>query len=318
MIRVFEKKKGGFREGNLSEIDSANMSWVDCYSPTREEISKIAKKMEISEDRLLHFIDEDARPHLLDTREFSAIVWGTPDIQEHRLKKGLVAIFLLPNNNILTLSRGEISLLKRFEEVVSKNAEIIKSPSTLIYSFMSETITSLFSILDVLEEQIDLVEDEVLKKPERGVISKIFTIKRDILLLHKIIVANREVVTAIEKGYAKRIPKTESANFRFLYNDLVQLIDMSETYRDIATGIIEIYLSTVSNVLNNTIKKMTAWGSLILLPTLIASIYGMNFQRVSDYNMPELYWPHGYIFALGLMAFSVIILCTYFKIKKWL
>ncbi len=318
MLRIFEKKKGGFREGDLDEIDSANMSWIDCYSPTAEEISRIAGKMGISEERLLHFIDEDARPHMLEAKEFSVIVWGTPDIQEHRLKKGLAAIFLLPNNNILTLSKGEISLLKKFEEVVSKNAEIIKSPSTLIYSLMGETITSLFSILDVLEEQIDMTEDEVLKKPEKSIIGKIFTIKRDILLLHKIIVANREVVTAIEKGYAKRIPKTESANFRFLYNDLVQLIDMSETYRDIATGIIEIYLSTVSNMLNSTIKKMTAWGSLILLPTLIASIYGMNFQRISEYNMPELYWPYGYLFAIGLMAFSVIFLYSYFKIKRWL
>ncbi len=318
MIRVFEKKKGGFREGNLSEIDSANMSWVDCYSPTREEISKIAKKMKISEDRLLHFIDENARPHLLDTMEFSAIVWGTPDIEEHRLRKGLVAIFLIPNNNILTLSKRENGIVKRLEEIVSRNAELFKTPSSFLYTFITETISELFSVLDVLEEQIDLTEDEVLRRPEKGIMGKIFTIKRDILLLHKIIVANREVVTAIEKGYAKRIPKTESANFRFLYNDLVQLIDMSETYRDIATGIIEIYLSTVSNALNNTIKKMTAWGSLILLPTLIASIYGMNFQRVSDYNMPELYWPHGYIFALGLMAFSAVILYTYFKINKWL
>ncbi len=318
MLRIFEKKKGGFREGDLEEIDSANMSWIDCYSPTAEEILRIAEKMGISEERLLHFIDEDARPHVLEAREFSVIVWGTPDIQEHRLKKGLAAIFLLPNNNILTLSKGEISLLKKLEEAVSKNAELFKTSANFLYNFMSETITQLFSVMDILEEQIDITEDEVLKKPERGVISKIFTIKRDILLLHKIIVANREVVTAIEKGYAKRIPKTESANFRFLYNDLVQLIDMSETYRDIATGIIEIYLSTVSNMLNNTIKKMTAWGSLILLPTLIASIYGMNFQRISGYNMPELYWPYGYFFAIGLMAFSVAILSIYFKIKKWL
>lgn len=318
MLRIFEKKKGIFRKGSLNEIDSKNISWLNCYSPAEDELSRIAKKIRISEDRLLHFLDEDARPHLLNTREFSLIMIGILSIEEGRLRKDLVSIFLLPNNNILTLSRNEVAILKKFEELILKKQDIIRTPANFVYNLADEIITQSFTIIDELGEQINVIEDEVVKKPERGVVSRIFLLKREILLLHKTIVANREVITGIEKGYATRISGSDAANFRFLYNDLVQLIDMSETYRDIATGIIEIYLSTISNMLNNTIKKMTAWGSLILIPTLIASIYGMNFQRVSEFNMPELYWAYGYPFALGLIAISVIFLYLYFKTKRWI
>jgi magnesium transporter len=318
MLRIFERKKGILRKGSLNEIDSGNISWLNCYSPTEEELSRISKKIRISEDRLLHFLDEDARPHLLNTREFSLILLGILSIEEGRLKKDLVSIFLLPNNNILTLSRNEVAIVRKFEELILKNQELIKTPANFVYNLADEIITQSFAIIDSLGEQIDVIEDEVVKKPERGIVGKIFLLKRGLILLHKTIIANREVVTGIEKGYATRISGADASSFRFLYNDLVQLIDMSETYRDIATGIIEIYLSTISNMLNNTIKKMTAWGSLILIPTLIASVYGMNFQKVSEFNMPELYWQYGYPFALGLMAVSVMFLYLYFRIKRWI
>jgi magnesium transporter len=317
MLKIFEKKKGIFRKGSLDEIQSSSISWLNCYSPTTEELSKISKKVRIPEERLLHFIDEDARPHILNTRDFSAILWGIPTIEENRLKREIVAVFLLPNSNILTLSNKEIEIVKNLEERIIKKGEIIKAPSNFLQALVSETVTKLFSIMEQLEEQIDAVENEVLKRADRSLIGKIFSVKKDILLLHKVLIANREVIVEIEKGYSTRIPSGEAFDFRFIYNDLVQLIDVSETCRDIATGIIEIYLSTVSNVLNNTVKKLTAWGALILIPTLIASVYGMNFQRVSDFNMPELYWPFGYLFALGMMAFSVILLYIYFKFKRW-
>jgi magnesium transporter len=137
--------------------------------------------------------------------------------------------------------------------------------------------------------------------------------------VHKALTANREVVVNIEKGYLSRIDKEEEAKYKFIYNDIVQLIDMNETYRDVLTGALEIYLTTISNNLNHTVKRLTAWGSLILIPTLIASIYGMNFHdTASPFNMPELQWKYGYFFALGLMALSTILLYFYFRKKDWI
>ncbi len=318
MLKVFEKRKGIFRKGSLDEINSKETSWLNCYAPTDAELEKISKKVSIPKERLLRFIDENARPHIYNTRDFSVVLWNVINTEEGRLKKEIVAIFLLQNNNILTLSNREIGVLSKFEETVCQNKDIIKTQASFLYNLISETITKLFSIMEQLEEHIDATENEVLKRPEHGLIGKIFLIKRDILMLHKSLVANREVIIGIEKNYITRIQRREAADFIFVYNDLVQLIDMSETYRDIATGTIEIYLSSLSNILNNTLKRITSWGSLILVPTLIASIYGMNFQRVSNLNMPELYWPFGYPLALGMMAFSIIVLYIYFRTKRWI
>jgi len=103
-----------------------------------------------------------------------------------------------------------------------------------------------------------------------------------------------------------------------LYNDVTQLIDMEGTYRDILTGTLDIYLSSISNNLNQVMKTLTIVASFVLIPTLISGIYGMNFSKASPYNMPELYWQYGYFFALGLMLFSIIFTYIFFRKKGWL
>ncbi|MCW4026371.1 MAG: magnesium and cobalt transport protein CorA, partial [Candidatus Bathyarchaeota archaeon] len=139
-----------------------------------------------------------------------------------------------------------------------------------------------------------------------------FRIKKTLIYFHKALTANREVVTSIEKQYLKHISKKELKEFRILYNDIVQLIDTCDTQRDVTTGVIDIYLSSVSNLTNDVVKKLTVIASFVLVPTLISGIYGMNFRI-----MPEIPWAYGYPFALGLMVFSVVAMWVYFKKAKW-
>ena len=138
-------------------------------------------------------------------------------------------------------------------------------------------------------------------------------IKKVLIYFHRSLIANREVIAGIEKEYLNEIKKKELKRFRELYNDVIQLIDMSETYREILTGSLDMYLSTISNNMNLSMKRLTVYATFILLPTLISGLYGMNFRY-----MPELYWPWGYWYALGLMALSVILLFIFFKKKKWI
>ncbi|MFH1248879.1 MAG: magnesium transporter CorA family protein [archaeon] len=318
MLKVFEKKRGIFRKGSLEEIDSDAVSWLNCYSPTEEEISLISRKIGLKEERLLHFLQDSTRPHIINSEHFSAIFFGIIDKKDGKIQRDTILIFLLPNNNILTLSRNETTLLNDLENSILSKEINASTQSNFVYNITNSVIEEMSLLLENIAEQINSIEEEVIKRPERSQISKLFGIKRQIIDLHKTAIANREVVSSVEKGYCKMISEKEASEFRFLYNDLFQLIDTSETYRDLAIGITEIYLSTISNMLNNTIKKMTAWGSLILIPTLIASIYGMNFQKVSEWSMPELYWEYGYVFALGLIILSMVSLYIYFKTKKWL
>jgi len=102
-----------------------------------------------------------------------------------------------------------------------------------------------------------------------------------------------------------------------LYDDVTQLIDTEGTYRDILTGTLDIYLTSVSNDLNKVMKTLTIVASFVLIPTLITGVYGMNFNVNSPFNMPELTWQYGYFFALGLMALSIILTYVFFKRKGW-
>ena len=115
----------------------------------------------------------------------------------------------------------------------------------------------------------------------------------------------------------KEIDKKNIKRFRSLYNDITQLIDTEGTYRDIMTGTLEIYLSSVSNNLNQVMKTLTIVASFILLPTLIAGIYGMNFHFMPEINT-QFGQKYGYYFALFLMAFSILLMYFYFRRKGWI
>ncbi|GAF98229.1 unnamed protein product, partial [marine sediment metagenome] len=193
-----------------------------------------------------------------------------------------------------------------------------KGISFFTYRLLDEVLDAYFFVLDKLEEKIDLIEDHVIEKPDKISVRNIFSVKKTLIYFHKALTANREVISSIEKEYVADIDKKNIKRFRALYNDVTQLIDTEGTYRDILTGTLDVYLSSVSNNLNKVMKTLTIGASFILIPTLIASIYGMNFANNSQFNMPELYWQYGYFFALGVMVLSITITYIFFKKKGWL
>jgi magnesium transporter len=178
---------------------------------------------------------------------------------------------------------------------------------------LDEILNIYFEVLDDIENRIDQIEDKVVKTPKIDIVEKIFETKKTLIYFTKTMGANREVSASVEKEYLSEIDKKRARQFRTLYNDTVQLVDMSSTYRDILTGTLDTYLSSISNNLNKIMKTLTVGASFILIPTLIASIYGMNFRA-----MPELYWKYGYIFSFGLMILSVSATYIFFKKKKWI
>jgi len=135
------------------------------------------------------------------------------------------------------------------------------------------------------------------------------------------LLSNRETVSQIVKQNVLHLNNKDVLNFEDISNDINQLIDMVNTHKEILTGALEIHASTISNQMNDVIKKLTVVASFAMIPTLIASIYGMNFggpTGQSTWNMPELAWAYGYPFALGLMVVSCIALFWWFKKNRWL
>jgi len=321
MLRVYKIKKGGVSSGSLNDLGDPSICWVDCVNPTKKELENISKKAKIPLNELEKVLDEEERPKVSDLENYSLLIVRAPWVEDDEIQTTPLSVFISKNkNNMITITLKEINSVHKVNEMIhSKKIDLHdKGISFFTYRLLDEVLNTYFLILDKLEEKIDIIEDHVFEKPDKTAVRSIFTMKKTLIYFHKALTANREVISSIEKEYVANIDKKNIKRFRALYNDVTQLIDTEATYRDILTGTLEIYLSSVSNNLNQVVKTLTIVASFVLVPTLISGIYGMNFSTNSPYNMPELYWKYGYFFALGLMFFSITIMYIYFKKKDWL
>ncbi len=316
MIKISLLKGGKTESGTLNDLsDTKSFVWADCLNPTEAELKRISELLLVPIEELRDSIDESERPRVVASDSYGTIIFSAPVTSGRKLTiTAAVSIFIF-GNTLVTLRNREIPA---FSKIDAMNDEMKKNTfssgvSRLVYVILEHVIDDYFSVMDDIEEKIHNIEDKIFSNPEDKFAKEIFALKKTLIYFHKSLSANREVITALERESLKQIDKKELKRFRNLYNDITELIDLEGIYMDIMTGALDIYLTSVSNNLNNVMKKMTAMGSFILIPTLISGIYGMNFKF-----FPETDWKYGYAFALGLMVFSVVSLYIYFKRKKWL
>jgi len=316
MLRVFEKRgaTGQVREIGLEKVSNAATVWIDAVNPTKHELQEISKKIHIPMSQLSEYSDPDERPRLHEKELYSELVYAYP-IHSHGIRVAPVFVFLFGRQGILTLHKKDVSSTEKIIKYIQEHTDTMNSSSDFMHYYLDTLTSEYFHIFDAISENVDRLESTIIKNNSDKKIStqQIFSIKRTLILFHKSLVANRDVISSIEKGYLKKMTKKEIGRFRDIYNDVVQLIDVVDTHREILTGVLETYMTTLSNNMNEVMKKLTAYASLILVPTLISGIYGMNFRF-----MPELTWQIGYPFALGLMVVSVLLLYIYFKRKDWI
>jgi len=317
MITVMQYQKHHVARANLNKICyPKTFTWTDVFEPTKKELQQISEITKIPISDLHMTIEEEERPKVIDIDgPFSLIIFGAPSFEQDEISTTPVFIYVSKHHNcVITIRNKDTKSISKLKESAETNKIFFeKGSSYFVYRLLDEILTTYFDVLDDVEERIDKIEDSVIKTPDINVVEKIFETKKTLIFFAKTISANREVIASIEKEYLSEIDKRGARQFRTLYNDTVTLVDMSTTYRDILTGTLDTYLSSVSNNLNKVVKTLTVGASFILIPTLIASIYGMNFKV-----MPELYWKYGYAFSLGIMVVSVSLMWLYFKRKKWI
>ena len=183
----------------------------------------------------------------------------------------------------------------------------------LAYALIDSQVDHFFPVIEKLGERIEDLEDEVMTDPQRDTVEQIHAIRKDLLLLRRAAWPQREVLAAMERFESARIGKETRVFLRDAYDHAVQIMDMVETYRDLASGLLEIYLSSVSNRMNEVMKVLTVMATIFIPITFLAGVYGMNFK-----HMPELYWTWGYPAFWGVTVVTTLGLLWYFKRKDWL
>lgn len=188
----------------------------------------------------------------------------------------------------------------------------------LAYALLDAVIDGFFPVLEALGEHIEELELEVIRA-KRSMSRSIHDVKRDLLTLRRAIWPQRDLVSALLREDTPLIGKDTRIYLRDTYDHAIQVMDMVETFREISSGLMDLYLSGVSNRMNEIMKVLTIMSTIFLPITAIAGIYGMNFHHESSpYNMPELDWYYGYPIVLGLMLASVVGLLGYYRYKGWL
>jgi magnesium transporter len=191
------------------------------------------------------------------------------------------------------------------------------NPDYLAYTLLDSLIDEYFPILEQLGDRLDIIEDEVVAKPERNIITETHRLKRDLQQMRRNLWPMREAINSF--AASSTLVKEDTRPFlRDCHDHVIQALDMLETYRERASGLVDIYLSSISAHMNEIMKVLTIITTIFIPISFIASIYGMNFDTASPWNMPELHWRYGYFFALGLMGLSVAGMLCYFRRKGWL
>lgn len=188
----------------------------------------------------------------------------------------------------------------------------------LAYALIDAVIDAYYPVLERYGEQLEDLEDETIDRATRRTVESIHRIKREFLTLRRAIWPAREAIGTIVREELPGFRPETRVYFRDCYDHLVQLIDVVETYRETGSDLMEVYLSSVSNRMNEVIKVLTIISTIFMPLSFVAGVYGMNFDTRHPWNMPELGWRYGYFFALGVMAAVASAMLVFFRRRGWI
>jgi len=183
----------------------------------------------------------------------------------------------------------------------------------LAYALIDAVVDNYFVILEKFGDKIETLETELIEQPTQKTVQKIYQLKREMIFLHNAVWPLREVVSALGKHESSLISESTTPYLRDVYDHVIHIIDSVDIYREMLSSMLDMYLSSVSNRLNEVMKVLTVISLIFMPVTFIAGVYGMNFKF-----MPELEWRYGYFLSLFAMFGIGVAMFIYFKRKKWL
>ncbi len=310
-------------ESCIPYLESNSVSWINVLGlGNQSSWQQMAKVFQIHPLSLGDVVNVPQRPKVIhDKNQLIIITWMVrikSDLEP--FEKEQVSIILGKKHLITVQENPEYDCLKPVRERINNNQGIIRRQRVdyLAYSLVDTIIDGFFPVLEEYGERIEVLEDEVVFNPYRTTIKKIYQLRRELLTLRRAIWSLREAINILIRDGSPLINPEVLVYFRDCYEHTIQLRDIVETYRDLASDLMDIYLSSVSNKMNEVMKLLTVISSIFIPLTFIAGVYGMNFDpEASPWNMPELDWRYGYPVCLFLMLITAVCLIYFFWRKGW-
>jgi magnesium transporter len=289
--------------------------WLDVIEPTDRELSELQSAFDLHELS----IEDSRRWGQRSKVEFYAdylflVVHGLVLDDQRELVDGEVHLFAGGRFFLITVRRAPLFEFTAAQERLRSDRPLADEGIGFhLYLLLDEVVDGYLDTIERLEDLSDDIEDRVFSEEgDRDVQEDIFRLKRKVVQFRRLVIPMREVIDLIQE-FPGLVTPNLVPYYRDVQDHVIRSIEFVDNIRDLLTSALESQLAQVSNRLNVVMKQVTSWAAIILLPTLIAGIYGMNFQ-----NMPELSWRVGYPMALGLMATSAFLLYWMFKKRDWL
>ena len=225
-----------------------------------------------------------------------------------------VSLVLLPNT-VITFQERTGDVFDTIRDRIRKGKGVVRQHGAdyLGYCLLDAIVDHYFLLLERIEDRIVPLEDAVIAEPTPEHMRTIQHLKRDIIFLRRSLWPLREMVSRLYRDKTPFIADETRVFLRDLYDHVIHVVDVLESFHEIVTGVLEIYLSSISNRMNNVMKVLTIISTIFIPLTFIAGVYGMNFLF-----MPELEWRYAYPAVLGVMVGIVAFMIRFFRKKGWL
>jgi magnesium transporter len=323
-IRIIDYDETQLEEKEVEKVeecfpfkDKPTITWINIDGlHDLEVIEKIGKQFGLHPLVLEDIVNTGQRPKLEDFENHVFVVLKMLyyDQEKGELEAEQISL-IFGQNFVISFQERVGDIFEPLRERIRKGKGRVRKAGSdyLAYALMDSIVDNYFVILEQLGEKIEDAEQELAVNPTLETLQTIRTFKKEMIFLRKSIWPLREVVNSLERGESSLVDESTLIYLRDVYDHTIQIIDTVESYRDMLSGMLDVYLSSISNKMNEVMKVLTIFAAIFIPLTFIAGIYGMNFGF-----MPELGWRWGYFAALLVMAIVAVALIVYFKRKRWL
>ncbi|MDI6687060.1 MAG: magnesium/cobalt transporter CorA [Desulfobacterales bacterium] len=312
------------KETELKEIeesfylkDKASVTWINIDGIHQVDvIEKMGSNFGIHSLVLEDILNTDQRPKAQDFDDYIYIVLKMlyNDKEELKVKSEQISL-ILGKNFLITFQEIEGDVFSSVRDRIHRGKGRIRKMGCdyLTYALIDAIVDNYFIMLETFGEKIESLEEELLENPTPQTLQTIHNIKREMIFLRKQVWPIREIINGLLKWDSQLINESTDIYFKDVYDHTIQIIDTIESFRDVLSSMVDMYLSTISNKMNEVMKVLTIIATIFIPVTFIAGVYGMNFKY-----MPELDWKWGYYGVWFIIASVIISMICYFKRKSWL
>jgi magnesium transporter len=290
--------------------------WLDIASPGTDDLTLLRKEFDVHPLALEDLEKRKQRPKLdiYGEQQITISYEILPAPKQDRLfLLGELHLFTGPGYLVSVHWQPSPAIESIIERFRGRPDAVGRTPGSLLYAILDAVVDGYFPLLDKLSDQIERLEDRILAGGQiGGTLRGILALKRELLELRRALSPQRDVANALLRRDLPLVDDLTAPYFQDLYDHLIRVLDQLDLQRDLLASALEANLSVTSNNLNAIMKRLTALTVVLMVPTLIAGVYGMNFHA-----MPELSWPLGYPFALGLMLLAMVGATIFFKRRDW-